>query len=112
MAPPQMCHSQSHHVTLGVTIGRSPRGEGPDRHTESGDLERETHWEDSRAPPAAELVGGGSNSTGARQRRRARNGESGTLGSKVGLYTHTQTHDPSYNLHVIIDHYCNTYTLF
>ena len=31
VAPPQMCQSQSHHVTLGMTIGRSPRGEGPDR---------------------------------------------------------------------------------
>ena len=31
MAPPQMCHSQSHHVTLGMTIGRSLRAEGPDR---------------------------------------------------------------------------------
>ena len=25
VAPPQMCQSQSHHVTLGMTIGRSPR---------------------------------------------------------------------------------------
>ena len=25
VAPPQMCQSQSHHVTLGVTIGGSPR---------------------------------------------------------------------------------------
>ena len=99
-------------MTLGVTIGRSLRGEGPDRQRESRDLEREMHWEDSRPQPAAELVGGGSNSTGARQRRRARNGESGTLGSKVGLYTHTETHDPSYNLNVIIDYYCNKYTLF
>ena len=31
VAPPQMCQSQSHHVTLGMTIERSPRGEGPDR---------------------------------------------------------------------------------
>ena len=111
-----MCHSQSHHVTLGMTIGRSLRGEGPDRHRESGVSERETHWEDSRPPPAAELVGGGSNSTGAWQRRRARigpgSGRVGTLGSKVGLYTHTETHDPSYDLNVIIDYYCNKYTLF
>ena len=57
VAPPQMCQSQSHHVTLGMTIGRSPRGEGPDR-------PRETPWEGSRPPPAAELEGGGSSSTG------------------------------------------------
>ena len=31
VTPPQMCQSQSHHVTLGMTIRRSPRGEGPDR---------------------------------------------------------------------------------
>ena len=83
-------------MTLGMTIGRSPRGEEPDR-------PRETHWEGARPPPAAELVGGGSNSTGARQGRRARHGP----GSKVGLYTHTETHDPSYNLNVIIAYYCN-----
>ena len=85
VAPPQMCQSQSHHVTLGMTIGRSPRGEGPDRprdrQRESGDSERETHWEGSRPPPAAELVGGGSNSTGAQQVRRACHGPgSGRVG--------------------------------
>ena len=92
MAPPQMCHSQ----TLGMTIGRSPRGEGPDRDRDRGDSERETHWEDSRPPPAAQLVGGGSNSTGARQRRRARIGESGNTRRKGrSVYTHTETHDPN-----------------
>ena len=83
VAPPQMCQSQSHHVTLGMTIGRSPRGEGPDRprDRERGETRRETHWEDSRPTPAAELVGGGSNSTGARQGRWARIGPgSGRVG--------------------------------
>ena len=54
-----------------------PEGRGArqtERDLESGDSERETHWEGSRPPPAAELVGGGSNSTGARQGRRARHG--------------------------------------
>ena len=33
VAPPQMCQSQSHHVTVGVTIGISLREEGPERGT-------------------------------------------------------------------------------
>ena len=121
VAPPQMCHSQSHHVTLGMTIGRSPRGEGPDR-------PRETDRERAETRRERDALGGLSTPTSCRAgwRReqlhrgtaketglsRARIGESGTLGSKVGLYTHTETHDPSYNLNVIIDYYCNKYTLF
>ena len=45
MAPPQMCHSQSHHVTLGMTIGRSQRGEGPDRPRETDRERAETRRE-------------------------------------------------------------------
>ena len=44
-----------------------PEGRGArqtERDLESRDSERETHWEGSRPPPAAELVGGGSSSTG------------------------------------------------
>ena len=80
VAPPQMCQPQSHHVTLGMTIGRSPRGEGPDRPRERRLGERDALGGIS-TPPAAELVGGGSNSTGARQGRRARIGPgSGRVG--------------------------------
>ena len=60
VAPPQMCHSQSHHVTLGMTIGTSPRGEGPERDRERVETDGQTL--DPRR--AAELVGGGSSSTG------------------------------------------------
>ena len=51
-------------MTLGMTVGRSPRGEGPETERERGTVLSVTHWEDSRSPPAAELVGGGSSSTG------------------------------------------------
>ena len=102
-----MCQSPSHHVTLGMTIGRSPRGEGPDRprlgeRDALGGLSTPTS---GRAGGRREqLHRGTARETGP---DRARIGESGTLGSKVGLYTHTETHDPSYNLNVIIDYYCN-----
>ena len=117
MAPPQMCHSQSHHVTLGVTIGRSPREEEPDRQTERERRLGERDALGGLSTPAScraggrreQLHRGTAKETGP---SRARNVESGTLGSKVGLYTHTETHDPSYNLNVIIDYYCNKYTLF
>ena len=95
MAPPQMCQSQSHHVTLGVTIGRSLRGGRPERDR------REAHWEHSRYLPAAELVGGGRDSTGHGKGDGPMTGpDRGEWSTrhKVGLYTHTQTHDPSYHL--------------
>ena len=117
VAPPQMCQSQSHHVTLGMTIGRRPGGEGPDR---PGERERADIGERDAlgglSTPASGRAGGRreqlhrgtAKETGP---DRARIGESGTLGSKVGLYTHTETHDPSYNLNVIIDYYYKKYTV-
>ena len=109
-------------MTLGMTIGRSPRGEGPDRprDRERGETRRERRtgrtldqrqlhsWWEEGATPQGHGKGDGPGSGPDR----APIGESGTLGSKVGLYTHTETHDPSYNLNVIIDYYCNKYTLF
>ena len=113
VAPPQMCQSQSHHVTLGMTIGRSPRGEGQ-TDLETG-RERRLGERDALgglSTPASGRAGGRREQLHRGTARetgpsRAWIGESGTLGSKVGMYTHTQTHDPSYNLNVIIDYYCN-----
>ena len=88
-------------MTLGMTIGRSPRGEGPDR-------PRETHWEGSRPPPAAELVGGGSSSTG----HGAGDWESGTLKGR-SVHTHRDSLSNYHSTTTMLSfNVINKYTLF
>ena len=101
VAPPQMCHSQSHHVTLGMTIGRSPRGEGPERDRERVETDgqtldsrqRQSWWEEGAAPQGT-----------ARE-----TGESGTLKGR-SVHTHT---DSQSNYHLMLSfNVINKYTLF
>ena len=76
VAPPQMCHCQSHHVTLGMTIGKSLRGEGQTgRHR---DREREGQERDTLGAlsiPASGRAGGR-----REQLHRAQQGRLGRVG--------------------------------
>ena len=81
VAPPQMCHSQSHHVTLRMTIGRIPRGEGPDRQRQrEPDIEAEREGQERDTLGALSIPASCRPGGRREQLHRARQGRLGRVG--------------------------------